>query len=452
MKISNIFKASAIALALTSSIAMADASQPKNIIMIVGDGMGPAYTTAYRYFHDDPKTPQVEQTVFDRHLKGMSSTYPAEVSGYVTDSAAGATALSSGVKTYNGAIAVDVNKKSVKTVLEFAREQGKKIGVVVTSQINHATPAGYLAHNDLRKHYDAIADSYIDEKINGKFKMDVILGGGWKYFLRDDRNLVDEFKQAGFQYIDSYQKLETLTPNQPVIGLFADKGLPWALDDSDAHRLSTMTKAATQQLATAKDGFFMLIEGSQIDWAGHGNDIADAMGEMDDLAKTLEYLESYVAKHPETLVVVTADHSTGGLTIAANGEYKWDPAILRTMKHSVNTITSKMLELEINADTAKTWFNFELTPEELAQLKQTKALPKQDDSHNMYADSHASKLQKAMLKTVKHIIDVRTNTGWTTSGHTAVDVPVFAFGAASEQFIGLKDNTDIAKTIFRLMK
>jgi alkaline phosphatase len=101
-------------------------SQPKNIIMVIGDGMGPAYTSAYRYFSDDPSTVLVEETVFDRHLIGLSSTYPDSVSGVVTDSAAGATALASGTKTYNGAIGLDVNKNRVESVLEFAKKQGKK--------------------------------------------------------------------------------------------------------------------------------------------------------------------------------------------------------------------------------------------------------------------------------------------------------------------------------------
>ena len=138
---------------------------PKNIIMVIADGMGPAYTSAYRYFNDDPATAEIAKTVFERHLKGLSSTYPAPVSGYVTDSAAGATALATGVKSYNGAISVDVNKKPLLTVLEWAKQQGKRTGVVVTSRINHATPASYLSHNESRRNYDELANSYIDNGI-----------------------------------------------------------------------------------------------------------------------------------------------------------------------------------------------------------------------------------------------------------------------------------------------
>jgi alkaline phosphatase len=427
---------------------------PKNIIMVIGDGMGPAYTTAYRYFSDNPATEKVEETVFDRHLTGLSSTYPAAISGVVTDSAASATALATGAKTYNGAIGVDIDKKPLQTVLEWSKLQGKKTGVVVTSQINHATPASYLAHNESRRNYNAIADSYIDDGI----KADLYFGGGWKYFIREDRNLVDEFKQAGFHYLDNYQGLAQLPNNKPVLGLFADVGLPWALDDTNKHRLSSMTKAAAHHLTdlqanddASDNGFFMLIEASQIDWAGHGNDINDAMAEMDDLAKTLEYLEHFVDHHPDTLVIVTADHSTGGFTLAANSKYEWNAEHLRTMKHSVNYIAKQLAANEVNASLAKTLFNFELDQDELSLLITAKATPKQDNKKNIYQKKNSSPAELALLKQVKSIINKRTNSGWTSGGHTAVDVPVIAFGKQSELFKGLQDNTDIAKKVFKLL-
>lgn len=425
---------------------------PKNIIFIVGDGMGPAYTTAYRYYKDNPNTEEVEKTVFDRHLVGLSSTYPASISGYVTDSAAGATALATGIKSYNGAIGVDVNKNEVQTVLELAKTLGKKIGVVVTSQVNHATPASFLTHNESRKNYNEIADSYFDEKIKGQFKMDLLLGGGWKYFLRDDRDLINEFKLSGFQYIDTYQQLGSIKRNKPVIGLFADVGLPWALDDTDPYRLSAMTKVATTQLEN-DNGFFMLIEASQIDWAGHSNDIAAAMAEMDDLAKTLEYLEKYVAQNPDTLVVVTADHSTGGLTVAANGNYEWNPDVIRTMKYTPKTIADKLSHQDITATLTEKLFNFDLTEQELASLVEVKndSFVKAEEIDNPYKDKGANKINRELYKRVKHIMDKRTNTGWTSSGHTAVDVPVFAFGVSSRNFVGLNNNTDIANKIFTLL-
>lgn len=413
-------------------------NQVKNVIMIVGDGMGPAYTTAYRYYHDDPNTPEIEETVFDRHLMGMSSTYPAPVSGYVTDSAAGATALATGVKSYNGAISVDVNKKPLQTVLEYAKKIGKKTGVVVTSQVNHATPASYISHNESRKNYNAIADSYIDNGIN----VDVLFGGGTQYFIREDRNLVDEFKAKGFQYIDNYDQLSTIKKDTPVIGLFAPVGLPWSLDDSDKHRLSTMAKAATAQLEN-ENGYFMLIEASQVDWGGHSNDIASAMSEMDDLAQTLIFLEQYVKQHPETLVVLTADHSTGGLTIGVDGQYKWEPSAFKGMKQSSQSIAQFIAEKDFTAEQLTEMLTFALTDEQFSELQAIK----QDESEAMTKD----KLTRQLYKKLNQFISKKSYTGWTTGGHTGVDVPVFAFGKEHQKFSNKIDNTDIAKTIFNIL-
>lgn len=434
------------------TVAKNSLNNPKNIIMIVGDGMGPAYTTAYRYFNDNPETNIIEETIFDRHLVGMSSTYPARVSGYVTDSAAAATALATGVKSYNGAIGLDVDKKPVETVLEWAKKQGKKTGIVVTSQVNHATPASYLAHNESRNNYNAIADSYID----GGIKADVILGGGWKYFVRDDRNLVNEFKSAGFNYLDNLQELNQLPENTPVLGLFADVGLPWALDDSNNFRLSAMTKAATKQLEN-DEGYFLLVEASQIDWAGHGNDIAAAMGEMTDLAKTMEYLEQYVKTNPDTLVVLTADHSTGGFTIAAEGKYEWNPEVLRTMKHSPQKIAEYLAKTDITTKEASEQLNFKVTQNEVRLLQQAK-YQASEALANFYALDERAQLKKTkpsiettVYIALKKLIDKRTNSGWTSSGHTAIDVPVYAFGKSSDVFKGKVDNTDIAKKLFNLL-
>ncbi|QBG35018.1 alkaline phosphatase [Litorilituus sediminis] len=426
-------------------------NQVKNIIMVVADGMGPAYTTAYRYYNDKPNTVAIEETVFDRHLVGMASTYPARESGYITDSAAAATALATGVKTYNGAISVDTNKQPIETVLQWAKQQGKKTGVVVTSQINHATPASYLSHNESRNNYNAIADSYIDNGI----KADLYLGGGWQYFLRNDRNLVAEFKSNGFHYLDSYQGLTTL-PQKPVLGLFADVGLPWAMDDTNPLRLSAMTKAAVKQLDN-EQGYFMLVEASLVDWAGHANDIAAVMSEMHDLAATITFLEDYVTKHPDTLVVLTADHSTGGLTIAANGKYEWNPSLLHQLKHSPEILAEQLAKTDITLAEARQVLNFDITKAEAQLLQQARyqALEQRAQYYQLSKAAQSKvkepKLEQALYTAIKSLIDKRTNTGWTTGGHTGIDVPVFAFGHASEQFSGQVDNTDIAKTMFKLL-
>ena len=195
----------------------------------------------------------------------------------------------------------------------------------------------------------------------------------------------------------------------------------------------------------------MLVEGSQIDWAGHANDIVSAMVEMDDLAKTLVYLEHFVEHHPDTLVIVTADHSTGGFTLAANGTYEWHAKDLRTMQHSVYYIAKQLTSSEITAENTTALFNFALSPEELTLLRDSKKNAKPNKSNNMYQSKNTPASELALIKSVKKLMDQRTNSGWTSSGHTAVDVPVFAFGKQSELFKGLQDNTDIAKKIFKLL-
>jgi alkaline phosphatase len=419
-------------------------NSPKNIIMMVGDGMGPAYTTAYRMYADDPSTPEVEKTVFDRLLVGMASTHPDMVTGYITDSAASATALSTGVKTYNGAIGVDSNKKPVQTVLELAKILGRKTGIAVTSQINHATPASFGAHNESRQNYDQIADSYFDDKTNGQFVFDVMLGGGWQYFIREDRNLVQQFKSAGYQYVDELTQLDTIKTGTPLLGLFADSGMPWALDSANRTRLLTLAKAAIRQLEN-EQGYFLLIEASQIDWAGHGNDIGSAMAEMHDLAITLEWLEKYLVKNPDTLMVLTADHSTGGLSIGAEGEYNWDPKPLKQLNASPQKIAEGLMGLKKRGQFASKMLGLELTNEEEQQLDNIEVNKQQ------LADLDI-KITRDFHKIITGILDQRSYTGWTTNGHTGIDVQIFAKGPGSERFRGHLDNTDIGQNIFELLR
>ena len=171
----------------------------KNVIFLIGDGMGPSYTSAYRYLKDDPKTKFVERTAFDEYLVGQQMTYPEDPAQNITDSASAATAMAADIKTYNNAIGVDNDESEVKTVLEAAKEKGKATGLVATSEITHATPTSFGSHDISRKNMNAIADDYYDELINGKHKIDVLLGGGTHLFERKDRNLTKEFKKRWLQ-------------------------------------------------------------------------------------------------------------------------------------------------------------------------------------------------------------------------------------------------------------
>ncbi len=418
------------------ALASHGADKPKNIIYVISDGMGPVYTTGYRYFADDKSTPKVDKTVFDRLHVGSASTYPAAISGVVTDSAAAATALSTGVKSYNGAIGVDVDKKNIPTILEMAKQKGMKTGVAVTSQVNHATPAAFITHNESRKNYNEIAESYFDQRIDGQFTADVILGGGTQYFQREDRDLVGEFIGAGYEYVNNIDDLPSVQPDKPLLGLFAPVGLPWALDYPQKKRLLHLAQAAVKSLENDK-GFFLLVEASQVDWAGHANDVAAAMGEMADLAETLEWLEAYVDNNPDTLLVVTADHSTGGISLARDRAYIWKPEFIHKLEHSPAIIAQKLVLKPAGVQReklAKQLLPLEFEDEELAALKKLTPVD-----------------QQSAYNWVKSVIDRETHTGWTTGGHTAVDVPVLAKGLGADAFIGHQDNTEIAKKLIRVL-
>lgn len=270
--------------------------QIKNIIFLIGDGMGTSYTSAYRYMKDDPSTKGMDKTVFDPYLVGVQMTYPDDDKQNVTDSASAATAMSAGVKTYNAAIAVDPEQKEVKTVLEQAKENGKSTGLVATSEITHATPAAFGAHDISRKNMDAIADDYYDELINGKHKVDVLLGGGKSNFVREGRDLTKEFQKAGFSYVTDRSSL-LADKNQQVLGLFADGGLDKMIDRTAATpSLAEMTNTAIDRLSSNDKGFFLMVEGSQIDWAGHDNDIVGAMSEMEDFAAAFQAAIDFAKK------------------------------------------------------------------------------------------------------------------------------------------------------------
>ncbi|MCC5801987.1 alkaline phosphatase [Rossellomorea vietnamensis] len=408
----------------------------KNVIFMIGDGMGVPYTTGLRYMNDNPDTVEMEKTAFDPYLVGLQTTYPEDEKENVTDSAAAATAMSGGVKTYNNAIAVDNDKSDVKTVLEQAKENNMSTGIVSTSEITHATPASYGAHEESRKSEDAIANDYYDEMINGKHKIDVMLGGGTDFFERDDRNIAEQFKKDGYSYVKSADELKK-DKNDQILGLFAESGMDKMIDrDEKQPSLADMTTAALDRLKGDKDGFFLMVEGSQIDWAGHDNDVVGAMSEMRDFEQAFEKVRDFAKENGETLVIVTADHSTGGISIGADGEYNWDPAPIQAAKHTPDYMAEQIVNGASVEETLANNIDLELTPEEIASVKTAAEKGDQTEIDNA----------------IEKIFDTRSGTGWTTDGHTGDDVPVYAFGPQKEKFAGLIDNTDQANQIFELLK
>ncbi|GAA4903540.1 alkaline phosphatase [Ferrimonas pelagia] len=412
----------------------------KNVIFMIGDGMGPAFVTAHRYDVAGQPGNAVVPTIFDELMVGAAATYPNDDT-WVTDSAASATALASGVKSYNGAIGVDGDKLPVRTMLEQAREAGLSTGVVATSQVNHATPAGFVANVASRRMYDVIAEQYVNKRIADKTMLDLMIGGGQTYFSREKGGLADQLKELGFEQAWDMAQMQQLQ-SLPAMALMAEKGMPYAIDTEHPDRLKLMTDKALELLSTKEEGFFLMVEGSLIDWCGHGNDIRCALGEMHDFAGAIESAKAFVDQNPDTLLVITADHSTGGLTLGAGGEYQWLPTVVNQVERTASFIAEAMVEAKTQPVEAiwSQYAKLELSEADYAELEAARSVQLEGESKYALSDAISKQVAKYSY------------TGWTTSGHTGVDVNVMAYGAGAEAFIGYQNNTDIAKKIMGLMQ
>ncbi|MFW6246049.1 MAG: alkaline phosphatase, partial [Tangfeifania sp.] len=279
---------------------------PKNIILLIADGMGVvqlhAGLTANR------------GRLFIENLKYMGLTKTHSSDNYITDSAAAGTALSTGKKTYGGAIAVDVNKQPLKTILEEAEEKGLATGLVSTSAITHATPASFIAHQESRNMYEEIAADFL------KTDIDVFIGGGYKHFTdrKDGRNLADELEQNGYIVEQDLNKIKEVKKGK-LVGLTAPEHNGRMDERGDMLPVSAQT--AINILSKNKKGFFLMVEGSQIDWGGHAGSTNYIVEDMLDFDRTVGTALKFAAKNKETLVIVASDHETGGMTIL-NGDYE----------------------------------------------------------------------------------------------------------------------------------
>jgi alkaline phosphatase len=308
-------------------------SGKRNLIMMVSDGMGPtslSLTRSYKQFQQGLSWDS--QLVIDQHLIGQSRT--RSTSSLVTDSAAGATAFSCGMKSYNGAISVLDDHSPCGTVLEAAKKAGYMTGLVVTTRITDATPACFAAHVNMRSEEDRIAEQLMGDYPLGRV-VDLILGGGRCHFLpnttagscrTDDKDIIAMGKKEGFNYVSDRAGFDGLklgsSVDLPLLGLFADTDIPYEIDrrnENDIYpSLDEMARTALKALSAAtKDsdkGFFLMIEGSRIDHAGHANDPAAQVHEVlaydDAFASVLEFLDK---DSVPGVMVSTSDHETGGL-------------------------------------------------------------------------------------------------------------------------------------------
>lgn len=336
---------------------------PKNVILLISDGTGLSQISASFYYKDTPVNYQRFQNI------GLIKTSSSRQK--ITDSGAGATAFASGVKTYNGAIGVADDSTTVKNLVEIASQKNLKTGVIATSSITHATPACFYAHATHRNQAEEIATQLPTAAL------DFFAAGGLQFFNQrsDGKNYMSELINNDFT-IDTLAlgTHESIQNNKKQGYLLAQDGMK-KMTEGRGDFLPRATDLALQFLSREKTGFFMMVEGSQIDWAGHNNDTKYLISELLDFDETIGKVLDFAESDGETLVIVTSDHETGGFTLASK--------------------------------------------------------KRGGDGGMSYSDYH------------------EIEPTFSTNGHSAALIPVFAYGPGSEIFSGVYENTEIFHKILK---
>ncbi len=412
----------------------------KNIIVMVPDGCSQSVQTVARWYNG-------EELQLDDMVVGTVSTYMSD--SLITDSASAATAFSTGYKTSDGALSVGPNPATLlsiidlttvaepyvplATVLEGAKLKGKATGLVATSEIPHATPAAFASHAESRKQYDDIIEQMVYQDI------DVVFAGG-KDFLstsrQDGENLTKVLMNRGYQFVETEDEMMSLRSGK-TWGMFAGAAMSPEIDRQytapEQPHIANMTEKAIELLAKDKDGFFLMVEGSQVDWAGHANDPTYMVTDFLAFDEAVEVAVDFAKKDGNTLVIVFPDHNTGGMTLGSN----YDPSYTKTTVEDIVDPLKNMectyayLESQIKDMTdgsevheeVLSWMGIDLTQTEIDEI-----------------------VTSGKFETLKNIINNKhTIIGWTTGGHCGEDVPLWAYGPGS--LSGHVDNTEIATYI-----
>ncbi|KAI8639397.1 alkaline-phosphatase-like protein [Parasitella parasitica] len=441
-------------------------NEPKrNVIMMISDGFGPASETfARQYYRWREDLPVNAIFPLDKILVGTSRTQSS--SSLITDSAAGATAFSCAIKTYNGAIGVNPDEAPCGTVLESAKvHRNMKTGLVVKSRVTHATPAAFSAHIGWRDWENQIAEHQVGYTPLGR-TVDLMFGGGLCEFLSnntaescrlDNRNLIGDAKRDyGWDTITTRQQFDQLDPKNvelPLMGLFAPHHMDYAIDNKPSIQPSLPEMAGKaldilkESIKDSKEGFFLMVEASRIDMAGHINDPATQFEEVWEYQQTIELLMKFVEQNPETVLIATSDHETGGLTVGRQvtkeyPEYEWNPEVLIKVKNSSEILAWKWMQaISEGKDTRE--YLIEVI------IKDGTGVEDASDAeiNQLLAWKENNLTYEFFAKALADIISKRAEIGWTTMGHTAVDVNLYAYGSKSESLRGNHENTDIGAFI-----
>lgn len=445
--------------------------KPKYVFYFIGDGMGMPQITSTEIFKgtlasNNPMNKEsLSFTVFPN--VGIQTTHSANT--FITESAAAGTALATGHKTNNDILGMDPTKQiKFKSIAEMAKEKGMKIGIVSSVSIDHATPAVFYAHEASRKNLYEIALSLADSGF------DYFAGGGLLSPTgpkKDKPNALEIAKQKGYKIVNSQDDVMALTKNDGKVIAFsndlaAESAMQYDIDRKDKISLADYTKKGIELLDNP-NGFFMMVEGGKIDWACHANDAATTVRDVMAFDNAILEALAFYAKHPnETLIVVTGDHETGGMTVGFAGtQYE-------TFYNKINKQTLSFEEFDkaiktyretvgANGANLEDWLPVlaekfglaELTDYDKSRLKDSlvasmmdpKKRGKDERTYLLYGD------YEPFSVTVTHILNQKAGIGWTTYAHTGVAIPVYAQGIGGELFQGSYDNTDVAKKLMSIM-
>ena len=462
-------KAKILALFAIALVSSASAVQPKNVILFIGDGM----STPQRMTADEFARKSGHPELVMNRLPFQATTRTCSATSLVTDSAAAATAIACGTKTYNGAVGVDAQTNRVESSAAVAKAAGKKVGIVTTVTINHATPAGFYGH---RKHRGEGYGLGLDLLASG---FDYFAGGGLDG--HDDAkapgyrgDVYELAKEAGYAVIRCDRAaFDALGPDAGKVWYVAGKSsMPFAIDADEWKGVPTLAELTAKGLKLLENekGFFLMVEGGKIDWAGHANDAATNLREVLALDDAVRVALEYQKSHPDTLVVTTGDHETGGMSMGFAGTgYAFYMDRLANQKCSSDRIVAYIREHhptsfdELKPFLAENFgFDFSkdvskndpmrLTANEIHELRAAfdhdlelaRKGKKDDEAYDAKKISH-------LPTAVKSIFSHKCGIGWSSGAHTALPVLTTAGGPGAERFTGFLDNTDISKILKELV-
>jgi len=423
----------------TAAITPMPKPELKYIFLFIGDGMGAAQIQAT----SEALAAAGRDALSFLEFPVQGSVKTASFDGSVTDSAAAATAISTGKKTINGYLGLDSDKNRIETIAETLRNAGRRIGILTTVSLDHATPAGFFAHVDSRRSYATITDDLFASGF------DFFAGGGF----HSTPDAADRAVENGYTMISSFEEAPASTEGMLILSsklIFGDYGVLPAIDGgARANWLKKATDLAITRL-TAPEGFFMMVEGGRVDYFCHYNDAGSFVAELLDMDEAIQSALAFYAEHPqETLILITADHETGDVSFTDGDRAQ---LLKQTISSDIcdNTLVQECLAAKTPFEEALPLFANafgldNLTEAETALLKEAYTKTFFNNSPGNSDEEYGT--YEPITTACINIVASRAGVVFGSGGHTGKDVPIYAIGVGSEFFAGSYENTNIHDTL-----